>query len=142
MINKSIASIAGATILFVTGQIFLKKSFLKDDNFHYTASIFGIFIGISAVLYMVYHHSIMKLDKEKTLFAALAGIAFFFGNLLWIYSISTKTQLGNIRTIMAGFEMILLFCVGILIFNDQLKYTQGLGVALILLGIYIVSYSM
>lgn len=142
MINKSIASIVGATILFVTGQIFIKKSFLRDDNFHYTASIFGIFIGISAVLYMAYHHSTMTLDREKTLFAALAGIVFFFGNLLWIYSISTKTQLGNIRTIMAGFEMILLFCVGMLMFNDQLQYTQGLGIVFILLGIYIVSYSM
>ena len=143
MDNRWIISILCATLLFVLGQIFIKKSFEKDDNFHYTAIVFGIFIGISAIVYKLLHSgSKFKWGVNKIFYAAIAGIFFFFGNLLWIYSISTNAQLGNIRTTMAGFEMLLLFLVGVVIFNEHIKFVQCLGVALILFGIYIVSSSV
>ena len=78
-------------------------------------------------------------DSNQILNAAVAGAVFFFGNLLWIYCISKKIQLGNIRTFMAGFEMFLLFCVGVLLFNDVIKIIQVFGVLLVLSGIYCIS---
>lgn len=139
-----IISITIATLLFVIGQIYIKKSFNKGDNFKITAIIFGLFLGLSSLLYFCYLKMFTTFtfqynNNNQILNAAVAGAVFFFGNLLWIYCISKKIQLGNIRTFMAGFEMFLLFCVGVLLFNDTIKIIQIFGVLLVLSGIYCIS---
>tara|TARA_B110000305_G_scaffold205077_1_gene235050 strand:+ start:693 stop:1124 length:432 start_codon:yes stop_codon:yes gene_type:complete len=138
-----ILSVLSATIFFVIGQIYLKKSFKNTSDFNITAVIFGLLIGIMALLYIIllkYRHAPLKYDYDQIFNASIAGIMFFIGNLLWIYCISSKIQLGNIRTFMAGFEMFLLFSVGILLFKDSVKIIQIIGVLLTLLGIYCISY--
>jgi multidrug transporter EmrE-like cation transporter len=49
-----------------------------------------------------------------------------------------KTKLGIIRTFMAGFETIILFGVGYMIFNEKIDTSQLIGVISILLGIYLI----
>ena len=138
-----IISIILATLLFVVGQIYIKNSFHKTDNFKITAIIFGLFFGISSIVYSCYLKMFttftFQYNDNQIWNAAIGGAVFFFGNLLWIYCISKNIQLGNIRTFMAGFEMFLLFCVGVLLFNDTIRVIQIFGVLLVLSGIYCIS---
>ena len=129
------------TIFFVIGQIFLRKSFDKDQDYISTAICFYIFSGIAASIYLLvlyFKQEKIEYNFSKLKNAALAGIIFFIGGTFWIHSISTKAQLGNIRIIMAGFEMFLLFLAGFLLFNETIKLIQLSGVILILIGIYII----
>ena len=81
-----------ATILFVGGQVLLKKSFDSDSDFVTSAVFFNIAVGVAAVL--VFLQKQMKgqitYNTKKMQYAALGGILFFIGNLLWIYMISKK----------------------------------------------------
>jgi drug/metabolite transporter (DMT)-like permease len=129
-----------ATILFVCGQVLLKKSFDGDSDFVTSAVFFNIAVGLAAVL--VFLQKQMKgeitYNTKKIQYAALGGILFFIGNLLWIYTISTKKPLSMIRVLMAGFETFLLVLVGYFIFSHKLTLREFVGIALVLSGIYVV----
>jgi multidrug resistance protein EbrA len=77
-----------------------------------------------------------NIEKNKN--AVIAGVLFALGNLFWIYSISTKTSIGSIRTIMAGFETALLFLVGYLLFSETFDVKKIIGIIMVLLGIYLI----
>lgn len=140
-----VLSILIGTIFFVFGQVFLRKSFEKGALFLDTWLLFSLSIGICAFLFLCGRFFFYdQLPFEPLVFDPLvfdplvAGLFFFFGNAFWIYSISTKNPIGNIRTIMAGFEMLLLFGAGYLFFHDSIHYIQFIGVLFTLLGIYLV----
>jgi len=132
-------SICIGTVFFVASQVFLKKSFDNSDDYIRTLLYFTLAITIMTIIgFIIYSDTVItKLDNQHYN-AFIAGIFFFVGLIFWIYSISMKTKLGIIRTFMAGFETIILFGVGYLIFNEKINRTQSIGVLSILLGIYLI----
>ena len=132
-------SICIGTVFFVASQVFLKKSFDNSDDYIRTLLYFTLAITIMTIIgFIIYSDTVItKLDNQHYN-AFIAGIFFFIGLILWIYSISMKTKLGIIRTFMSGFETIILFGVGYLIFNEKINRTQSIGVLSILLGIYLI----
>lgn len=132
-------SICIGTVFFVASQIFLKKSFDNSDDYIRTLLYFTLAITIMTIIgFIIYSDTVItKLDNQHYN-AFIAGIFFFIGLILWIYSISMKTKLGIIRTFMSGFETIILFGVGYLIFNEKINRTQSIGALSILLGIYLI----
>jgi drug/metabolite transporter (DMT)-like permease len=140
--EKWIISILVGVLFFVSGQVYLRKSFDTDSNYFTTAIIFSLAIGATSLvlLFLSQLHSpeLLMYNNSKLLNAAIAGLLFFIGNLFWIYSISTKKSLGNIRVIMAGFETFMLFLVGYFYFNEIINSKQVIGALLILLGIYFI----
>jgi drug/metabolite transporter (DMT)-like permease len=153
MENLWIWSVFIGTVFFVGGQICLRKSFETRTVMNhlpslYTTACFSIIIGIlGAILLMSL--SIHDPISTKQFFSNsvrsglpfLAGALFFIGFGFWIYSISSQNPLGMIRILMAGWEMLLLLLVGILIFKDKLHWTQLLGSLLIFSGIGSIIYS-
>ena len=113
-----------------------------DSNYFTTAIIFSLAIGATSLvlLFLSQLHSpeLLIYNNSKLINAAMAGLLFFIGNLFWIYSISTKKSLGNIRVIMAGFETFMLFLVGYFYFNEIINSKQLMGALLILFGIYFI----
>jgi drug/metabolite transporter (DMT)-like permease len=132
-------SICIGTVFFVASQVFLKKSFNDSNDYIRTLLYFTLAITIMTIIgFIIYSDTVItKLDNQHYN-AFIAGIFFFIGLILWIYSISMKTKLGIIRTFMAGFETIILFGVGYLIFNEKINRTQSIGVLSILLGLYLI----
>ena len=129
-----------ATILFVCGQVLLKKSFDSDSDFVTSAVFFNIAVGVAAVLVFLQKQMNSKItyNTKKIQYAVLGGILFFIGNLLWIYTISTKKPLSMIRILMAGFETFLLVLVGYFIFSHKLTLREFVGITLVLAGIYVI----
>lgn len=132
-------SIFIGTLFFVTSQFFLKKSFDHSDNYIRTFLYFTLGITMMSIIGFIIQSEnvITKLDNQHYN-AFIAGIYFFIGLILWIYSISMKTKLGIIRTFMAGFETITLFGIGYLIFNETINITHAIGVMSILFGIFMI----
>jgi drug/metabolite transporter (DMT)-like permease len=145
-----ITSILLGTILFVFGQVYLRKSFNKDSDYISTWLFFCLTLGVSSLLILTFLNIIPEneiintkiiMTTPKIISAIIAGLFFFFGNAFWIYSISTKNPIGNIRTIMAGFETALLFIAGYLYFSEAMNLMQVGGVLLVVLGIYLIGCS-
>jgi drug/metabolite transporter (DMT)-like permease len=140
--EKWIISILVGVIFFVSGQVYLRKSFDTDTNYFTTAITFSLAIGATSLLLLfisqLHSPELLIYNNSKLINAAIAGLLFFIGNLFWIYSISTKKSLGNIRVIMAGFETFMLFLVGYFYFNEIINSKQVIGALLILLGIYFI----
>ena len=137
-----IISILVGVLFFVSGQVYLRKSFDTDTNYFTTAITFSLAIGVTSLLLLfisqLHSPELLIYNNSKLINAAIAGLLFFIGNLFWIYSISTKKSLGNIRVIMAGFETFMLFLVGYFYFNEIINSKQVIGALLILLGIYFI----
>jgi len=129
-----------ATLFFVGTQAFLKNSFSKDDDFLTTTTFFALGFSLIAILNFLYFYNQKSLNykKEKVLYPLVAGILFFFGNLLWVFSISKKTPLSIIRVVMSGFETFLLILVGYVLFSTTLHWKQIVGILLVFFGIYII----
>ena len=129
-----------ATLFFVGTQIFLKNSFSKDNDFLTTTTFFALGFSLIAVLsfFYLYNQNSLNYKTEKVLYPLVAGILFFFGNLLWVFSISKKTPLSIIRVVMSGFETFLLILVGYVLFSTTLHWKQITGILLVFLGIYII----
>lgn len=145
-----ITSILLGTILFVFGQVYLRKSFNKDSDYISTWLFFCLTLGVSSLLILTFLNIIPEneiintkiiMTTPKIISAIIAGLFFFFGNAFWIYSISTKNPIGNIRTIMAGFETVLLFIAGYLYFSEAMNLMQVGGVLLVVCGIYLIGCS-
>ena len=132
-------SIFIGTLFFVTSQFFLKKSFDHSDNYIRTFLYFTLGITMMSIIGFIIHSEnvITKLDNQHYN-AFMAGIYFFIGLILWIYSISMKTNLGIIRSFMAGFETLLLFSVGYMVFNEKINTPHVIGVLAILGGVYLI----
>lgn len=131
-------SIIIGTLFFVGGQACLRKTFEKNDTYLISTLFFTMTIGLcSLIAYIFLKHNI-KIDNNQLYYASCAGILFFIGFFFWIYSISSKAELGNIRVFMAGFEMLVLYTVGYLLFNEKINMIQGIGALLTIFGIYIV----
>ena len=132
-------SICIGTAFFVASQILLKKSFTDSNDYIRTLLYFTLAITIMTIIgFIIYSDNVItKLDNQHYS-AFIAGLFFFIGLIFWIYSISMKTKLGIIRTFMAGFETIILFGVGYMIFNEKIDTSQLIGVISILLGIYLI----
>ena len=152
MINSNdvtcIYSIFCGTILFVIGQYFLRKSFNNDNDYTATWLIFTLTFGLIACivilgLYIIdkqYIINTLSNEKRPKLLCAIAAAFFFvFGNIFWIYSISTRNSIGGIRTIMAGFETMLLFLLGFIAFYEKFDIYKIIGIIMILGGIYVLT---
>ena len=134
-------SIGIGTLFFVAGQVLLRKSLDNSSDYMISLLYFTSSIAIMTLFGCIYlQENIFDITRltSQHYNAIYAGIVFFFGFIFWIYSISTKNDLGIIRTFMAGFETLVLFGVGYLVFNDKITLTQLFGVLSILLGIYLV----
>jgi drug/metabolite transporter (DMT)-like permease len=146
-IPPHIISIACGTVLFVCGQYFLRNALDRHNDFVSTWIVFTCTMGmvalLSAFIVMSYTKGKHILDifhgeTQTLLYGACAGLVFAFGNLFWIYSISTKKSLGGIRVIMAGIETFLLFLLGFFMFSEPFTWTKFAGIFLILSGIYLI----
>lgn len=136
-----------ATIFFILGQIFLRKSFeynTDKDRFLIITILFSLSIGIMSVLttlFLLYSkklNSINSIINDMSIrYSIIAGVLFFLGFIYWIKTIGTKESLGMIRVTMAGFETILLYLVSYMFFNDIITIKQFIGSILILLGIFV-----
>lgn len=141
-------SILCGTALFVIGQYFLRKSFDKDNDYINTWLIFTLTYGIIACIAIIFFRAndknyitnILSDEKmPKLLCAAAGGLCFVFGNIFWFYSISTKNSIGGIRTIMAGFETMLLLLLGFVAFSETFTMYKIIGIAMVLSGIYVLT---
>lgn len=135
-----IYSICIGTLFFVSGQIFLRKSFTSSDDYIQTLLYFTLAISIMTLVGFLFQGDKTTLHQltDQRINAFIAGILFFIGFIFWIYTISTKNSLGIIRTFMAGFETLVLFGVGYLFFHEKITLLQSFGVLSILLGIYLI----
>lgn len=142
-----ISSILLGTTFFVLGQVYLRKSFDKDSDYISTWLVFCLTFGIASAILIILtrvfpiHNSFQTkivLTQPKLYSAMIAGLLFFIGNAFWIYSISTKNPIGSIRTIMAGYEMILLYAAGYLFFSEAINITQIAGVVFTIFGMYLI----
>lgn len=144
-----------SAILFVCGQVFLKKEnesvlFKKITVIDILESscYFALASGVLALLLLF----VLRLGFSKNgrgnekyripWYSFFAGIVFFFGNFLWIYAINTSPSIAHVRVLMAGVETILLLLVGVFIFQNTtnvLKPSVLIGIALILVGVIILS---
>jgi len=132
-------SICIGTVFFVASQIFLKKSFNDSNDYIRTLLYFALAITIMTIIgFIIYSDNVITKIDNQHYNAFIAGLFFFIGLIFWIYSISMKTKLGIIRTFMTGFETIILFGVGYMIFNEKIDTSQLIGVISILLGIYLI----
>ena len=124
-------------IFFVLGQICLKYDKASALT---TCCYFTIAMGVIGLLTLGFLY--MKERKRQPIsgFAIIAGIFFFFGNLLWILSIKTAPNLSLIRIVMAGGETLLLLIAGYLLFREKIMNVyNALGVALIMSGVYLIA---
>ena len=140
-----LTSITYGTLLFVFGQYFLRNGLDRKNDFILTWAVFSFTMGLVGIItsFLVNNtntwSNITALQNRETfLYAVCAGIMFAFGNLFWIYTISTKESLGNIRVIMAGIETFLLFLLGVFVFSEAFTLKKFTGIILILFGIYVV----
>tara|TARA_B110000285_G_C15121443_1_gene617417 strand:- start:271 stop:708 length:438 start_codon:yes stop_codon:yes gene_type:complete len=141
MMNDWRYNIGAGTFFFIAGQILLRKSFDDSNNYIMSLLYFTLAISFMTIIGMVYYNeNIFDFSqlKNQHYYSFTAGILFFIGFIFWIYSISQKIELGIIRTFMAGFETLILFIVGYLLFNDKITLLQFFGVLSILLGIFII----
>ena len=129
-----------ATLFFVVGQVFLKKSFNNDNDFVDTTLYYNAFMGIlSFVLLMIkYRNNTLNTNLQKITYSSIAGVLFFVGVLLWVYTISTNKPLSIISVLMAGFETVLLILLGYFLFSHKLNWREILGILIILIGVYLV----
>lgn len=144
-------SIFIGTLFFVGGQGFLRKSFevkpyIPIANL-YAGSCFSMMIGVLGGFLLLFlsiydpvNTKIFFTNEIRSIFPFIAGALFFIGNSFWIYSISSKNSLGLIRILMAGWEMFLLFLVGVMLFQDKFTTIQVAGCICIFAGISLIVY--
>ena len=126
-----------AIVFFVMGQVCLKY-----DNMSALTSCcyFTIAMGIVGLLTLGYISLKERKRQPISKYAIIAGIFFFFGNLLWILSIKSAPSLSLIRVVMAGGETLLLLIAGYLLFRERImNIYNALGIALILSGVYLIA---
>jgi len=141
MENFWIWSIVIGTVFFVLGQTFLRFAFQVKPKLNntslYAISLFSITMGIFGLILL----GILRWKTNETMNRkyiyniVFAGTFFFIGNAFWLYSIASEKPLGIIRIVMAGWELLLLFAVGVLILNDKIKTAQIIGSILIFIGL-------
>jgi drug/metabolite transporter (DMT)-like permease len=112
-----------STIFFVAGQTLIKMSTADALD---ASILFMTSIGATALLYGLCFKkdafSLPTTDLKTTLWIALAGAAFFIGNILWIKAIKTVDNFGFVRILMAGLEIALLLIVALLIFKEKTSW--------------------
>lgn len=128
-----------ATIFFIIGQIFYRKSFEVNNTFIYTFLVSTLFFGIFSLILIIYDNKLLINTKQNKIYPILGSLMFFIGTYFWFKVISMKISLGIIRIYMAAFETILLFILSYLFFNDKITKLQFIGAIIILIGIYITS---
>lgn len=139
-----IVSILIGTTLYAISQVFIRRCFDKDGEFMSATICFGLAQGLTALFFLVLltlNEYNFKMDRRKLMNGLIVGLLFFIGNIFWVYSISTKASLGNIRTVMAGYEVLLLLLIGYMLFNENINLKQLSGVVLVLIGIYLTGTS-
>lgn len=123
------------------GQATLRQGFESSKiNVMYATALscisYGI-LGVGMLLYCYYTQESAKMNFN--IYPVLSGLLFGLGNYFLVLCIYTKEPLGMIRLIMCGFEAILLFIIGYLVFSDKISYQKIIGAIVILLGIWIAS---
>lgn len=102
-----------AAICFVAGLTLLK---LTPADSVTSAIWFMIFMGITAACIGVYNG---VSTHNNILLPAIAGILFCFGNILLIHALQRSKNIGLVRVLMAGFEIILLLLVSLVVFKQS-----------------------
>ena len=135
--EKWISYIWFAIVFFVMGQVCLKYDKLNALT---TCCYFTIAMGIVGLLTLGYIYIKERKRQPISNYAIIAGILFFFGNLLWILSIKSAPSLSLIRVIMAGGETLLLLVAGYLLFKERsINLYNILGIFFILSGVYLIA---
>ena len=135
--DKWIIYIWIAIVFFVMGQVCLKYDKMNALT---TCCYFTIAMGIIGLLTLGYIYLKERKRQPISKYAIIAGILFFFGNLLWILSIKSAPSLSLIRVVMAGGETLLLLIAGYLLFRERIMNIHNiLGIALILSGVYLIA---
>lgn len=125
-----------SVLFFVIGQIFLKYD--KNDAV-VACCYFTISMGIVGLLTLMYLHQ-NRGAETISYYGLMAGVVFFFGNLLWIMSIKSAPSLSLIRVLMAGGETLLLVLAGYLVFKERaLSLSNIIGISLVLGGVYLIN---
>ena len=130
-------------VFFILGQIVLRYD--KQNDILLSSSCFFIASGILGLIVFVYYHSTHKASNSEALSSGpiisklglLAGVLFFCGNFLWIYSIQNAPSLSLVRIIMAGIETILLTMAGHILFQQQIHAINIVGYVTVLIGVYL-----
>ena len=118
----------GATILFVFGQAMLKTSHLSTST---TTMLFMVTMGVSALAgWLLFGRGKdavgpLPMTAMNVIPAALAGIAFAVGNMLWIMAIKASPNIGFVRILMAGLETSLLLLVAWMAFAQKVTLKQA-----------------
>jgi drug/metabolite transporter (DMT)-like permease len=124
-----------SVLFFVIGQVFLK---FDKNNAVIACCYFTISMGIVGLLTLLYLYQ-NEGAISISYYGLMAGVVFFFGNLLWIMSIKNAPSLSLIRVLMAGGETLLLLLAGYLVFKERgLSLSNIIGIILILSGVYFV----
>lgn len=130
-------------VFFVAGQACLR--FDKNTDVFLSASCFFMVSGLFGFLLFVYynfaHRYRIRANNTNVInfstLGLIAGVFFFFGNLLWIYCIQKAPSLSLVRILMAGFETVLLVTIGYLLFQEKISVLNVVGFGTILVGVYL-----
>ena len=138
-------SIITQSILFTAipnalGQATLRKGFESSKiNVIYATALSCISYGILGIGMLLYCYTQESVKMTFNIYPVLSGLLFGLGNYFLVLCIYTKEPLGMIRLMMCGFEAILLFMIGYLVFSDKISYQKMIGAIVILIGIWIAS---
>ena len=103
-----------AAICFVSGLTILK---LVPSDSVTSAIWFMISMGITAACIGVYTG--ISIYYPNILLPSIAGVLFCFGNILLIHALQRSNNIGLVRVLMAGFEILLLLLVALVIFKQS-----------------------
>ena len=128
--------------LFIVGKLFIKNSLINNDDFLSSVIFFAFGTGISALIFasFLYRQNLINFNKNKLINGLLAGLIFFIGNILWIFTISKNVPLSIIQILLSAFGILFITTFDYLIFSTKLNMKQIIGILIIFAGIIIIGY--
>ena len=128
--------------LFIVGKLFIKNSLINDDDFISSVIFFAFGTSISAIIFalFLYRKNLINFNRSKILNGLLAGLIFFIGNILWVFTISKNVPLSIIQILLSGFGILFITTFDYLIFSTKLTIKQIIGILIIFIGVVIIGY--
>ncbi len=103
---------------------------------------FTILIFIVSILELFYQYFLQVAALKKNylstlLFSFVILISF---NLIYFYVLKNGIKLGIAHIAQHSFGIILIFLMGYFVFNQKVEFKQIIGIVLVVIGLFLVSY--
>ena len=135
------------TLLIVTAVLFGLYNFFIKVSAGHIHEILGavilqavaLLLGSIAIVYLKLKHVPFETSERGLLFAILAGLAVGLAEITSFYAFSKGTSASVGIPVIVGGTVIVGTLLGVLFLKEQLHWQHYVGIALILIGIFIVA---